>query len=88
LITDFVSRRQFAEDDINALGSESPPRPTMRPGEHMNADQFRGLVGPDGAEPPVSPARHPHYLGGENGPSVHEWLSGTNRDETNGSADR
>jgi hypothetical protein len=39
---DFVSRSQFAEEDINALGSESPPRPTMQSGEHMNADQFRG----------------------------------------------
>lgn len=62
--------RQFSDADINTAGAESPERPTMN-GEHLGP-QFAWLIGNDATRKAV---RHPHYIG-ENGPSVHEWLSG------------
>ncbi len=42
-VEDFVSRRQFAEDDINAPPDESPPRPTMGAADHLG-DQFHSVI--------------------------------------------
>lgn len=69
MITDLVSLDQFG-DAMNEPGAESPPRPTVDHADKFS-DQFQGLAGPDGSEPPAG--RHPHYVGGENGPSLHEY---------------
>jgi hypothetical protein len=71
LITDWVSDSQFARAKADP-DLESPPRPMVGHADKFGP-QFQGLVGPDGAEPPAAPARHPHYVGGENGASVHKY---------------
>lgn len=92
--------RQFSDAELDEPGVESPPRPTVGHAEKFNADQFGSIVAlhekdlgydaeadAQGWMNDLASKRHPHYIGGdETSPSVHEWLSGTNRDETNGSA--
>jgi hypothetical protein len=68
MIEDFVSRRQFSAEDIDAPGAESPARSAMQPGEHLS-EQFAGLT-----RSPETPAtRSPHHI---NGRTVHQWRSG------------
>jgi hypothetical protein len=79
-VKDFMSPTQF---DFDETGIESPPRPTMQPGEHLNAEQFQGLTG----SPEALKARSPYYIDGR---SVHEWrtkVAGTNRDENTKESD-
>jgi hypothetical protein len=65
-----VSPRQFGKYSDEDL-ADSPPRPTMGAADHLG-EQFVGLT----RSPEAAKARHPHFIGGDDAPSVHEWLSG------------
>jgi hypothetical protein len=69
MIEDFIS------DSTLRMAAKAPDvEPPVREAFH-HADkfgpQFQGLVG--SSEVPATPARHPYRIGGENGPSVHQW---------------
>lgn len=68
---DAVSRDQF---DVDDLGVDSPERPTMQPGEHMNPEQFQGLIGNHEAVPKV---RRPNHVGSQ---TVHEYRTSPRSD--------
>jgi hypothetical protein len=64
--------------DKTAPDIESPPRPTMGPADHLNADQFgtNAITGSPGVK-----ARRAGYIGGV---SVHAWRDGAINDNESG----
>jgi len=82
LILDFISDSTL-RTAAKAPDVEPPVRETVT---HIDkfGPQFKGLAAL--TDPPAAPVRHPHYIGGQNGPSVHQWRTspGTNESDKYG----